>query len=125
MAALGVQPVELVGDLRRADLVVREQQLEAGVGALEAAGGVDPRREPEADRARVDPRRVGARDAHERAQPGPRRRRQRAQARAHEAAVLAAQRHAVGDRGERDEVEVAVGAAGSRPAAASSAAASL
>ena len=39
-------------------LVGRQQQLEAGVGALEAPGGVDARREPEADGADVDPRRV-------------------------------------------------------------------
>ena len=67
------------------------------------------RREAKADRGRVDARRIGARDAHERAQPGPLGRAQRAQTGAHEAAVLPAQRHAVSDRRERDEVEVAVG----------------
>ena len=109
MAALGVEAVELVGDLARADLVGGQQQLEPGVGALEPAGGVDPRREPEADGARVDPRRVGARDAHQRAQAGALRDRERAQPGAHEPPVLAAQRDAVGDRRERDEVEVDVG----------------
>ena len=83
----------------------------AGVGAVQPAGGVDARREPEADRARVEPRRVDLRDAHQRAQARASRvARERAQAVAHEPAVLAAQRHAVGDRGQRDEVEVRVGA---------------
>ena len=34
--------------------VLGEQQLERGIGPAQAAGGVDPRREPEADRALVD-----------------------------------------------------------------------
>ena len=50
--------------------------------------------------------------------------RQRPQALAHEPPVLAAQRDAVGHRGQRDEVEVA-GVGARRPAAASSAPASL
>ena len=51
--------------------------------------------------------------------PGLRVARQRAQAGAHEPAVLAAQRHEVGDRRERDEVEVVVGQSpGPRPRAA-------
>ena len=74
----------------------------------------------------VEPRRVArARRAISARRPGLARRGQRAQALAHEAAVLAAQRHDVGDRGERDEVEVLVGGAGSAPGAASSACASL
>ncbi len=109
MAALGVEAIELVGDLARADLVGGQQQLEPGVGALEPAGGVDPRREPEADGGRVDPRRVGAGDAHQGAQAGALRDRERAQPGAHEPPVLAAQRDAVGDRRERHEVEVDVG----------------
>ena len=36
----------------------------------EPAGGVDARREPEADGALVDDRRIDVRDAHQRAQPG-------------------------------------------------------
>ena len=69
-------------------------------------GGVDPRREPEAERvlgrvAGLDPR-----DPHQRPQPRLRGARQRDEALAHEPPVLAAQRHHVGDRGEPDQVEV-------------------
>ena len=62
------------------------------------------RRKPTAvasTRARVD-----LRDAHERAQPRLARRRERLQPLADEAAVLALERDDVGDRGQRDEVEV-------------------
>ena len=88
-----------------------QQQLEPGVGAVQPPGGVDPRREPEPDRARVDPARVDARDLHQRLQPGLARRRERAQPLAHEPPVLVHERHAVGHGGERDEVEVGVGRA--------------
>ena len=50
--------------------------------------------------------------------PGFRVRAQRHEALAHDAAVLAAQRHEVADRGERGQVDVLGGLAGSRPAAA-------
>ena len=49
---LGVELVELGGDLGGALLVVGQQQLEAGVGAPQPAGGVDPRSEPESERLR-------------------------------------------------------------------------
>ncbi|HEU4658013.1 MAG TPA: hypothetical protein VFR97_10825 [Capillimicrobium sp.] len=83
-----------------------QDQLEPRVGALQAAGGVDARRQPEADGAGVEPRGVAARDRHERPQPGLARGAQRVQALAHQPAVLAAQRHDVGDRRQRHEVEV-------------------
>jgi hypothetical protein len=54
MAALGVGPVELVGDRRGALGVVGEHELEPRVGAIQAARGVDARREAKADGARVD-----------------------------------------------------------------------
>ena len=109
VAALDVDGVELGGDRAGARDVGRQQQLEAGVGAMQPPGGVDPRREPEADRAGVDPARVDARDLHQRLQARLARGGQRAQALAHQAPVLADQRHAVGDGRERDEVQVGVG----------------
>ena len=109
VAALDVDRVELGGDRAGPLDVGRQQQLQPRVGAVQPPGGVDPRREPEADRARVDAARVDARHVHQRLQPGLARRGQRAQPRAHEPPVLAHERHAVGDRGERDEVEVRVG----------------
>ena len=103
-------------DLRRAQRVLGEEQLEPGVGAVQAPGRVQPRREREAERALVDAARVDARDRHQRAQPRLARRRQRAQATAHERAVLADQRDHVGDRRERDEVEVVLELARVAPA---------
>ena len=49
VAALGVERVELARRSRRRARRRGQQQLDAGVGALQAARGVDPRREPEAD----------------------------------------------------------------------------
>ena len=94
----------------RARRILGQQQLEPGVGAVQAPGGVDPRREAEADRRRRRPR------------PGPRGRPPsaraaracgcRASARSPartSARFSSTQRHDVGDRGERDQVEVLVG----------------
>ena len=68
--------------------VVGEDQLERRTRMPEPAGGVDPRREPEADRAGVDGGRVDVRRAHQRAQAGLARVRERAQPRDRERAVL-------------------------------------
>ena len=54
-APLGVGGVELARDRVRAVSVLGEHQLDAGVGAVQAPGGVDPRRQPEADHPGVDP----------------------------------------------------------------------
>ena len=115
VAPLHVDAVELLGDRARPLDVGRQQQLEPRVGAVQPAGGVDPRREPEADRARVHPARVDARDLHQRLQPGLARRRERPQALAHQPPVLVHERHAVRHGGERDEVEVGVGGGGVQP----------
>ena len=74
----------------------------------EPSGRVDPRREPEPDRAGVDDRGIDVRRAHQRLQTGLLRSRERAEAGARKRAVLVEERHDVGDRGERDEVEVLV-----------------
>ena len=50
LLAVAVEQVELAGDLLGAGAVLGEQQLERGVGAAHAAGGVDARAEPEAER---------------------------------------------------------------------------
>ena len=112
VAALGVGVVELVGDRRGALGVVGEHELEPGVGAVQAPGGVDARREAKADGARVERARVDLRHPQQRADPRLARRGQHVQALAHQPAVLVAQRDAVGDGGEGDEVEVLVGARG-------------
>ena len=53
-AALRVGAVELLGDHARAIRVVGQHELDAGVGSIEPAGGVDPGCQPEPQRARVD-----------------------------------------------------------------------
>ena len=108
-APLGVGVVELVGDRGGALGIVGEHELEPGVGAVQAPGGVDPRGQAKADRARVERPRVDLGHAQQRPDPGLGRRRQRVQALAHEAAVLVAQRDAVGHGGQGDEVQVLVG----------------
>ena len=55
VAALAVGAVELGGDLRRPGGVFGQHQLDARVGAVEPAGGVDPGREPEGEVALVEP----------------------------------------------------------------------
>ena len=106
LLAVAVQEVELARHLAGAGVVVREQQLESGVGALHAAGGVDARPEPEAERVLGQLRGRHATDLHQRAQAGPAGAPERHEPLAHDAPVLAAQRHQVADRGERREVDV-------------------
>ena len=108
VAPLGVHRIELGRDRTGARGILGEQQLEPCVGPVEPAGGVDPRREPEADGAGVERARIDAGDLHERAHARLARRRQRAQTLAHEPAVLSHERHDVGHRGEGHEVEILV-----------------
>ena len=112
VAALPVGAVELGRDRGRPVRVVGEHQLDAGVGAVEPAGGVDPRREAEGEVALVQALRL-------RPMPPPSGRAGRAAGPAgrrepapHQRAVLAAQRDQVGDGGQRDQVEVGRGPLG-------------
>ncbi len=104
--ALAVEQVQLICDSGRPVLVLGQDELEARVGAGEAARGVDARREAEPERVLVDRDGVDARHAHECPQPGTASARHRFEPLTDEPAVLAAQRHHVGDRGERDQVGV-------------------
>ena len=106
--AVAVQRLELARQPRGLALVVGQQELERGAGMAEPAGRVDPRREPERDRARVDRGGVDAADPHERLQAGLVGSREPSHARGNERAVLVQERDDVGDRRERDEVEMAV-----------------
>ena len=106
--ALGVDRVELARDLEGALGVLRHQQLEPGIGVVEATRRVDARREREPERPLVDALRIDARDSHQCPHAGALGARQRAQAAAHQRAVLAHQRHQVGDRCERDDVQLVV-----------------
>ena len=108
LLALAVQLLQPRREPRRFLAIVGEQQLERRRRMAEPSGRVDPRREPEPDRAGVDDRGIDVRRAHQRLQTGLLRSRERAQAGARKRAVLVEERHDVGDRGERDEVEVLV-----------------
>ena len=105
--ALAVQLLQLRRDPVCGLLVAGQQQLERRRRPAQAAGGVDPRREPEADGALVDDGRVDAGCPHQRLQARPGRRREPTQAGDRQRAVLVDERDDVGDRREGDEVEVA------------------
>src|SRR5262249_21422539 len=88
-------PVHLLEALRqplRLGEVVGQEELERFARMAEPAGGVDPRCEPEADRALVDDRGIDVRDLHQRAQSRLLRASERAQPRACERAVLVDER---------------------------------
>ena len=118
LAAVVVEPVELLGDLVRAPVVLSHEQLERGVGAAQAPGRVQPWPEAEPEGPRRQLRGIKRRHLHQRPQPRPRRPPQARHTLAHDAAVLAAQRHEVADRGERGQVEVLVRARGVEPGGA-------
>ena len=90
--------------------IVAQEKLHRGVGAVEATGGVDPRRKPEADVRLVNALGRDLRDLHERAQADPGRAAHLIEPAAHERAVLAEERDHVCDGGQRDQVEIALGA---------------
>ena len=105
---VAVQLLELGGQRRRLGLIFRQEQHQCGLGAAEAAGGVQARSEPEADRAGVDRGRVDPCGPHQLAQAGLLRPRERAKARDGEGAVLVHERDDVRNRRDRDEVEMAL-----------------
>ena len=85
---------------------VGEHELERDIWPTEPSRRVDARGEAEADRAGVDRGRIDAGAAHERLEPGPSGRSERAETRRGQRAILVDERDDVGDRRERDQVEV-------------------
>ena len=116
LPAVAVQQIQLACHLLGARAVLGQQQLERGVGAAHPAGGVEAWAEPEAERV-LRRRSAGssAATAISARRPGLRVRPSATQALAHDAAVLAPQRHEVADGGERGEVEVLLGARAGPP----------
>ena len=110
--ALAVQLLERVGEPPRLRLVLGEEQLERLPRVPEATGRVQARRKTEADGPGVDGGRVDAGALHERAKTGLRRAREGAQSGDGERSVLVDERNDVGDRRERDEVEMTTGNVG-------------
>ena len=80
--------------------------VERSLGTAEPAGRVDARREPESRSTLVDGGGIDAADAHQRPQARLLGLREPPQAEKRERAVLVDERHDVGDRRERDDVEV-------------------
>ena len=80
------------------------QQLQRQRGVLEAAGGVEPRREAKADGAGVDAVGLDPGDLHQGGQAGARRAAQAPQADARQHAVLVDERHDVGDGADGDHI---------------------
>ncbi len=105
-AALGVDRVELLGDLDRPLRILGQQELEARVGAAQSARGVDARRQAKAERACVECAGIGTRNLHQRPQAGLGGARERPQPLADKPAVLALQGHQIGDRGQGHQLDV-------------------
>ena len=104
--AIAVELLERVGETACFVPILREDELERGVGSTEPSRRIDPRREPEPDRACVDGGRIDPGAPHQRLQARAARGGERLQPGGREAAVLVEQRHDVGDRRHRDEVQV-------------------
>ncbi len=103
---LPVQLLELMGQLSGLVGVLGEEELESRTRPAETPRRVDARRQPEPDRALVDAGWIDAGGLHQRPEPHLLRARQRAEARERERPVLVHERDDVGDRRERDQVEV-------------------
>ena len=106
VAAFRVEVIELVGQHSRALGILRQQQLERAVRTLEASRSVEPRGEAKREYPLIQPQRIDLGDPHQRAQTGSGGRRECAQTGANEAAVLADQRHHIGNRRDRHELEL-------------------
>ena len=103
-APLAVQAVELGGDARGFARVLLQQQPHAEIGAADAAAGIDARAEQESEVPGLgrtgQPRHIHQRGQAEMLAPP-----QRDQAFGDESAVEALERHHVGDRAERDQMQ--------------------
>ena len=104
--AIAVQRLELVRQPPRLRLIRCQQEVQRGAGVSEPAGCVDPGRQPERDRARVDRGGVDAAHAHERLEARLVGSREPSHAGRHEGAVLVEEGNDVGDRRQGDEVEM-------------------
>ncbi len=108
LAASQVAPLEFLDEACGLVVGARTQEREGKVGAGDASSSVQTRREPEGDRRAVERRGIHAGGAQERPEPRAARTGEGREPGAHERAVLAGERHAVGDRGEGDELGDAV-----------------
>ena len=96
-----------MGQATRLVWILGDQQLERGVGMTEPAGGIQPRREPEADGGGVDGCRIDSSDLHQLAQPRLLSARQRPQAGDRQASILVDEGNDVCDRGDGNKIQMA------------------
>ena len=96
--------IELLRDGQRLRHVARQQQAQRFLRRFQPPGGVQARGELEADFVRAERRRALG-DLFQRHQAGPLRVAQPFQSGGNENAVFADERHEVGNRAERDEIE--------------------
>ena len=104
--AIPIQLLQTVRERARLLAILSQQELEGDTWMAETTGRVDSRRESETDRARVDHRGIDARHAHQRLQPRLLGASECPQPGDCQGAVLANERHHVGDGRDRNEVEV-------------------
>ena len=104
-----VELLERVGETACLVLVGGEEELERCARVPEPAGCIEARREAESDGTGVDARGIDAGDAHERAEAGFRRSRERPKPGDRKRAVLVDERDDIRDRCESDKVEVPLG----------------
>ena len=103
---LAVQLLELMGQLSGLVGVLGEEKLERRTRPAETPRRVDARRQPEPDRSLVDAGRIDSGGLHQRPEPHLLRARECAEAGERERPVLVHERDDVGDRRERDQVEM-------------------
>ena len=106
-APLAVGAAQLRGDLGRPLRVLGEEQLHPRIGPVEAPRRVDPRRQPKRQVPLIELRRLDLGRGQQGADPGPLRPPNLLQSPPHDRPVLPDQRHHVGHRRQRDEVEIA------------------
>ena len=106
--AVAVELLEPGRELAGLGVALGHEEVERDLRPAEPPGGVDARREPEGDRTFVDRGRVDACRAHKGPEPGALRASELPQPGDCERTVLVDERHDVGDRRERDEVQVSL-----------------
>ncbi len=105
-ATLAVGAVELLRDALRPLRIAGQHELDPGVGAVEPARGVDPRRQAEGEVALVQALDLAPGGRDQRPQPDPPPAARLGQALSDQRPVLAAKWNEIGDGGQRDEIEV-------------------
>ena len=103
---LTVGPTQLRRNLSRTPLVLGEEQLHSRISSVQAPRSIDPRRQPKSQITLVKLAGLTFRGFEQRPHPRPTSPPNLSQPPPHQRTVLSNKRHHIGDRRERDEVEV-------------------